>query len=249
MDLTIRDRFIELWNKYFNQTELPIAFYYSDSLNGAKEANKPGGHSCMICDLNKVREGQPLGFTTSNIGCGGGLKYSGFSDQLRPGFEHFLSCGKPGMEGERYKKDPETVKLMLEHMPQIYKEGKVMVFKRWDQLNEQDDPEVVIFFNKADVISGLFMLANYDFVGNAGVITPFSSGCGSIILYPYMEKDKEKPRSIIGMFDPSARPCLKADEFTFATPVRRLMQMMEFFDESFLITKTWDVMYKRIGKK
>jgi uncharacterized protein (DUF169 family) len=248
MDINIRDRFIELWKKYFNNTELPITFYYSDSLNGAKEANKPGGHSCMICDLSKVRKGESLGFTQSNIGCGGGQKYSGFSDQLKPGFEYFLSCGKPGMEGERYKKDPETVRLMLENMPELYKKDKVMIFKRWDELTEDDEPEVAIFFNKPDVISGLFMLANYDFVGNSGAISPFSSGCGSIILYPYMEKDKEKPRSIIGMFDPSARPCVKENEMTFATPVKRLVQMMDFFEESFLITNTWDTMNKRIGK-
>ena len=248
MDIKLRDRFIELWNKYFNNAELPITFYYSDSLKGVKESEKPGGHSCMICDLTKIRNGQSLGFTKSSIGCGGGQKYSGFSDKLRPGFEYFLSCGKPDMEGERYKQDPETVRLFLEDMPHIHKKNKVMIFKRWDQLTEQDEPEVAIFFNQADVISGLFMLANYDFIGNAGVISPFSSGCGSIITYPYMEKDKEKPRSILGMFDPSARPCVKANELTFATPVNRLFQMLDYFEESFLITKTWDTMNKRIAK-
>jgi uncharacterized protein (DUF169 family) len=246
MDIKVRDRFIELWNKYFTNAELPITFYYSDTLNGAREANKPGGHNCMICDLSKVRKGEDIGFTKSGIGCGGGRKYSGFSNQLRTGFEYFLSCGKPGLEGERYKKDPETVKLMLENMPEIYKEDKVMVFKRWDHLTEQDEPEVVIFFAKPDVMAGLFMLANYDFIGDAGVIAPFSSGCGSIILYPYMEKDKEKPRSVVGMFDPSARPCVKENELTFSTPYNRLIQIMEYFEDSFLITSTWEKMNKRI---
>jgi hypothetical protein len=49
------------------------------------------------------------------------------------------------------------------------------------------------------------------------------------------------------MFDPSARPCVKENELTFATPVKRLLQMMEFFEESFLITNTWKKIHKRIG--
>ncbi|MFO8236309.1 MAG: DUF169 domain-containing protein [Bacteroidales bacterium] len=248
MDIKIRDSFTDLWKKYFGDAELPITFYYSDHLDGVEEANKPGGHSCMICDLKKVRNGKSLGFTKSKIGCGGGQKYTGFTNNLRPGFEYFLSCGKPGIEGERYKKDPEIVNLMMENFPEIHKEGKVMVFKRWDQLTEDDDPEVVIFFNTPDILAGLFMLANFDFVGNAGVISPFSSGCGAIILYPYLEKDKEKPRSVIGMFDPSARPCVKPNEFSFATPFKRLVQMIEFMEESFLITPTWKVLRERIGE-
>ena len=27
MDMTVRDRFVELWEKYFNGAELPIVFY------------------------------------------------------------------------------------------------------------------------------------------------------------------------------------------------------------------------------
>jgi uncharacterized protein (DUF169 family) len=136
---------------------------------------------------------------------------------------------------------------MMEDFPQIRKKDQWLVFKRWDKLTEKDEPEVVVFFAEPDALSGLFMLANYDFVGNAGVISPFSSGCGSIILYPYLERNKEKPRSVIGMFDPSARPCVKDNELTFATPYVRLEKLMEYMEESFLITNTWKNIYKRMG--
>ena len=73
-------------------------------------------------------------------------------------------------------------------------------------LDESDDPAVVIFFAKADVLSGLFTLANYDEVEPNGVIAPFGAGCSTIVMYPYLERDADRPRAVLGMFDVSARP-------------------------------------------
>ena len=43
----------------------------------------------------------------------------GFTQELRPNFEFFLSCGIPGeMEGERYKKSQELVLQTVNHMHQ-----------------------------------------------------------------------------------------------------------------------------------
>ena len=248
MKTNIREQFIEKWNKYFPNADLPITFYYGKELNGAEVAETPAGHKCMICDLNKVRNGTSLAFSRDNIGCGGGLRYTGYEEEMADDFEFFLSCGKAGLEGERYKKNPEIVKELMEDIPVIPAKDQWLVFKRWDQLNEQDDPDVAVFFAKPDVLSGLFMLANFDFIGQHGVITPFSSGCGASILYPYLEKGRDKPKSVIGMFDPSARPCVENDVLTFSTPVKRLIQMMDNMDESFLTTKTWKTMQKRMDK-
>jgi len=32
MDMKIKERFLRLWEKYLNSAELPIVFYYTDSL-------------------------------------------------------------------------------------------------------------------------------------------------------------------------------------------------------------------------
>ena len=246
MDISFRDHFIAQWQRYFKNAELPVTFFYSKELHGVEPASKPAGHRCLICELKKVRNGQPLAFGNDNIGCGGGRRYSGFTQEMGKDFDYFLSCGKEDIEGERYKKDPETVRMMMEDFPSMNKQGQWLIFKRWDQLTEADTPEVVLFFAQPDVLSGLFMLANYDFIGNAGVISPFSSGCGSIILHPYQEKDKDKPRSVIGMFDPSARPCTRDNELSFATPFSRLRKLSEYMDESFLITDSWQDVRSRI---
>jgi uncharacterized protein (DUF169 family) len=251
MDVAIRDRFTELWQKYFNNSELPLAFYYSKNIDhidvsGNNASQKSVDHVCLVCNLNKVRKGESGVFGKKHINCGAGRWYAGLTEEVSSDFNYYLSCGSKGVEGERYKRDPETVNLMLDSFPHFNKKDHWLVFKRWDKLTEEDDPEVVVFFANPNVLSGLFMLANYDFVGNAGVISPFSSGCGSITLYPYFEKDKDKPRSVIGMFDPSARPCVGDNELTFATPYNRLLTLMDYMEESFLITNIWEHMKKRI---
>lgn len=84
-------------------------------------------------------------------------------------------------------------------------------FKRWDRLDEADDPAVVIFFAPPGVLSGLFTLANFDEVDPQAVIAPFGSGCSSIVYHPYRELDSDRPRAVLGMFDVSARPCVLED--------------------------------------
>ena len=39
---------------------------------------------------------------------------------------------------------------------------RYIVFKRWDKLEKDDNPDVIIFFATPDVLSGLFTLSNYD---------------------------------------------------------------------------------------
>ena len=112
-------------------------------------------------------------------------------------------------------------------------------------MEEGDEPEVVIFFAKPDVISGLFTLANFD-LDYHGVIAPFGSGCSSIVMYPFLEGEKSQPRCVFGMFDPSARPYVEKDILTFAVPMKRFVQMVENMTESFLITPTWGRIKKRL---
>ncbi len=190
MDIKLRDKFIEYWYKYFNGADLPIAFYYSDKLMDVKlepQAAPPPAHECVIANLASVRRGISKCFNIISLGCEGAKRYFGFSKQLRKDFEYFLSCGIPNkVEGERYKKGPEIVKKMLEEAPQMEAPFPYIIFKRWDKLNEQDNPEVVIFFSPPDVISGLFTLSGFDVSDVNAVFSPFGAGCGTIVLYPYL---------------------------------------------------------------
>ena len=55
-----------------------------------------------------------------------------------------------------------------------------------------------------------------------------------------------RPRAVLGMFDPSARPCVPQGTLSFAVPMKKFTQMIGDMDDSFLITPTWETMKKRI---
>jgi hypothetical protein len=247
VDVKFKDKFIELNEKYFNNAALPIIFYYSHT-GRLGEVVRPGKPSrCVIGALVEVRNGHSVSFDADSIECFGGRRYLGFTETLPPDFEQFLSCGIPGkMEGERYKKSPELVRDTVKNWPELRAPKPFIVFKRWDNLSEDDDPEVVIFFAQPDVLAGLFTLANFDQSQPEGVITPMGSGCSSIVSYPYLEKDSPHPRAVIGMFDPSARPYVPKGTLSFAVPMKRFVTMIENMKESFLITDTWRRLEKRI---
>ena len=230
--------FLRLWKEYFDDAELPIAFYYTDGEKVAENDPSTAGR-CLIADLVKVREGTPLRFGADSIGCPGGRRYTGFSETMADNFEYFLSCGIPGIvEGERYKKSPELVREAMKRLPKSKAPKKFIVFKRWDQLEDLDEPEVVIFFATPDVLAGLYTLANFDEF-EEGVVAPFSSGCSSIVMYPYFERNNKRPRCVFGMFDPSARPYVPSDVITIAAPMNKFTRMIENMQESFLVTGTW----------
>ena len=248
MEAAIKEKFLTLWKKYFNNAELPITFYYTDEEDHAETAKPSPEHGCIIAALVKVREGKSLAFDVDAVGCPGGKRYLGFAEEIMPDFEYFLSCGIPGkLEGERYKKSPEMVKeYMKRHMPVMKAPGRLIVFKRWDMLEEADRPEVVIFFAEPDVLSGLFTLASFDETEQNMVIAPFGSGCSTIVQYPYLEIKSRNPRGVIGMFDVSARPFVPRDTLTFAAPMSKFTGMIDNMEESFLITTSWARVQKRI---
>lgn len=247
MDANFRKKFLALWKKCFGEAELPITFYYTDREDCADAGEPPSGHQCFIGTLSQVRRGKSLRFDVGSVGCSGGRRYLGFSQEIMPDFEYFLSSGIPGkVRGERYKKSPEVVTAAMARTPRFMAPARYIVFKRWDALDPSDDPEVVIFFARPDVVSGLFTLANFEEVEPNGVFSPFAAGCGSIVQYPYLEKDAERPRAVLGLFDVSARPHVQSDVFTFSIPMQKFRRMVENMEESFLITPTWSRLSRRM---
>ncbi len=200
--------------------------------------------------MEAARRGKSLCLSLETVRCSGGKRYLGFKSTLRPNFEYFLSCGIPGeLEGERYKQSPELVAEQMKHQPAFQAPGRYIVFKRWDKLDEGDEPAVVIFYASPDLLSGLFTLAGFDEARPDAVITPFGSGCASIVQYPYFEGQSPYPRAVLGMFDVSARPCVPAGVLTFAVPWPKFVRMVDNMAESFLITKSWQKVRTRIRRE
>ena len=247
MEPNFNEYFIPRWEKYFPGAALPVAYYYTDQPLQHDLADTVNADRCLIGNLERVLDGRSFVYDAHSPGCSGGKRYSGFSNKLRPNFEYFLSCGIPGkLEGERYKKSPQLVETYLEIHPPFDAPGKCLVFKRLDQLSAAERPFAVIFFATPDVLAGLFALANYDRADPHGVICPMGSGCAAIINYPYQQASSKNPSCILGMFDVSARPCVSKDHLTFTIPMQRFEQLVHYMDESFLITKSWELVRQRI---
>jgi hypothetical protein len=247
VDIVVRDKFLTLWKKYFNNAALPVTFYYSDEDHSVKSIKAQVLPRCVIAALAGVREGKSLCVEAESVKCFGGRRYLGFSKEITPDFDYFLSCGIPGKtRGERYVKSPEMVREITKNTPSFTAPGKFVIFKRWDKLEEIDKPEVVIFFAIPDVLSGLFTLARFDETDRGAIQAPFGSGCASIIQYPYLEQASEHPKAIIGMFDPSARPFVPPEVLTMAVPMKKFSTMIDNMEESFLITDTWQKIQRRI---
>jgi len=247
MKTNLKEEFQSKWSNYFGHTPLPISFFFADDPGDVPVASPGKDWSCLIGELAQVRKGKSMAWNEPVTHCGGARRYLGFADSLRPNFEYFLSCGIPEeMEGERYIQTPEMVKTFMKTIHTIPSEGKYIIFKRWDMLDEKDEPEAVIFFATPDVLSGLFTLSVFDQADGNGVITPFGSGCSSIVYYAYHENRKDNPKSILGMFDPSARPWVPKDTLSFTIPMKKFEKIVTYMDETFLITKTWDSVKKRI---
>jgi len=249
MDDRLKEQFMQDWSRYFPGAELPIGFYYSNAADRKSMARPSKGHRCLIGDLSKVRKGETRCFDLATIGCAGGRRYCGFEHKVAPNFEYFLSYGIPGkLEGERYKKTPKLVKELLKQHKPGKAPGDYIIFKRWDRMEDADNPLVIIFFAQPDVLSGLFTLANFDESRQTGVIAPFGAGCASIIDYPRHELQSSENRAVLGMFDVSARPYVPSTMLTFAVPWPRFVRMVDNMKESFLITKSWNKVRTRMKR-
>ncbi|MGE5351816.1 MAG: DUF169 domain-containing protein [Acidobacteriota bacterium] len=247
MDLEFKDHFLKQWEKYFLKADLPVTFYYTDEVREEDLKESRNESRCLIGNLIRVRRGHTFIYTSNSSGCLGGKRYTGFSQKLRKDFEYFLSCGLEGkLDGERYKKSPELVDAMLKVQPPFVAPGQYLVFKRWDKLEESDEPSAVIFFAKPDILSGLFALANYDIAELNGVISPMGSGCSSIVYHALKELKSENPRCILGMFDISARPYVPAETLTMTIPMNRFIKMVSNMDESFLGGQSWKHVMERM---
>ena len=248
MDSELNERFVALWTRYFPGAQLPICLFYSDDASYERLLRPVHGRMCIIGQLATVFRGEDIAFTDETIGCPGGRRYLGFSQTLMPDFEHFLSCGIPGrVRGERYKKTPELVREFMEGAPTMTAPARFAVFKRWDRLAAEEQPEVVIFFSQPDVLSGLFTLSGFDERDRNSVIAPFGAGCATIAQYPWLEGKSPNQRAVLGMFDVSARPGVPESVLSFAAPIAKFLRMVENMEESFLITDSWAFVKGRIA--
>ena len=226
-------------------SEAPIALYYSNEplpLSYMWTGQK--GHFCSISRMAMVRQGTPLVVDGENPGCPGGAFFLGFNEEVRPGFECFLSHAPDG-SGERYKKTPELAKAYIDNRKFVKATARYAIFQRLCDVPDEVVPEVITFFAPPDELSGLFWLANYGCEEQNAVISPFSAGCGSIVSEARAQASMPSPKGVLGMFDPSARQHIDKSLLTISVPYNLYTEMVDNLPGSFVEIAPWTRMKDR----
>ena len=260
------DGFLEI----LGLTEEPIGVYYTDQqpkegvcpkqrkLPTAEEEAKGridwGGvfenFSCVFGIIWRARKkGTVAYFDREHFGCFGGAFYLGFLKRQLDFIAHFVSTGVPGrFEGERYLDSPEVARRFFTTIDPRPAPGRFCVFKPISQFGIEEQPEAVVFFARNEVMCGLHQLATFVTNDFEAVCSLFGPGCAGIVTWPLHLLSQGKFKAVLGGWDPSARRYLKADEITFTVPFEMYKRMVSRWPESFLTTKTWSAVRKKIAR-
>jgi uncharacterized protein (DUF169 family) len=205
--------------------------------------------SCVIGNIWLARRKKTIAyFDREHFGCLGGAFYLGFLKPQLDFVAHYVSSGIPGhLEGEHYLESPEVTRSFFKAVDPAPALARFCVFKPMSQFLGKEMPVVVTFFARAEVIAGLNQLATFVTNDFEAVSSPFGAGCTNIVTWPLKYLSEGKLKAVIGGWDPSDRKFLKTDEITFAVPYEMYTRMITRWPESFLNTKTWAIVKKKIA--
>jgi uncharacterized protein (DUF169 family) len=209
-----------------------------------------GDFSCVIGHIWRARKKKkPAYFDSSHFGCPGGAFFLGFMKPQTETIIHYVSTGIPGrMEGELYCDSPDVLRGIFDYIDPKACSGNYCVVKPLSQFRAEEEPELVAFFARPETLSGLHQLAAFVTHDPEVVASPWGAACANLITWPRKYLSEGKPRAVLGGWDPSARKFFKTDELSMTVPYEMFSRMLERFEESFLTTKTWSVVRKKISR-
>ena len=204
--------------------------------------------SCAIGHIWRARKKKTAAyFSARQFGCPGCAFWLGFMKPQNETIIHYVSTGIPGqMEGELYCDSPDELRRIFEHIDPRSAPKKYCVIKPLSLFEDYQEPELVVFFSRPESLCGLHQLAAFVTNDPEVVVSPWSAGCGSLAVWPLHYLARGENKAVIGGWDPSARKYFKTDELTFTVPYDMFGQMVKRFEESFLTTKTWTTVQKKI---
>jgi len=206
--------------------------------------------SCVIGNIWRARKKKGAAvFEREKFGCLGGAFYLGF---LKPQFDfiaHYISTGIPGVvEGEHYLESSQVSHDFFQTIDPRPAPARFCVFKPLGQFQENEKPELIIFFARPEVISGLHQLVTFVTNDVEAVVSPFGAGCSNIVTWPLHYLAQGQFKAVLGGWDPSARKYFKTDEITLTIPYEMYLRMASRWTESFLTTGTWKTVQKKIAR-
>lgn len=232
--------FLSQYKRYFGpNAPLPIVISFTDTPLG----NVQSTHGCMFKLFHTVQNGEDISLGEKNINCMGGKVYSGFSSAPSQMFNFVANK-------EKYKISTECAADAVNNMNLLPASANFLNLIRLDRLNDFAGCIGLLFLVTPDILSGLFMWANYDHSDINSVKVPWGSGCSQTISALMSENDKKGEHCFIGMLDISARPYFKADILSFSIPMSRFEKMSCTLAECFAAgSPAWNKLRQRIDSQ
>lgn len=254
---------------YLGHKEQPFAILYSNEKPANTTAPLPGPpvsreleekglldraamektHSCFLAHINLARRQNKCAYVSKEqYGCLGGGFYTGYLLPYLQGTTYFVSTGTPSMPGERYMSSPQAVSAYMDKLNPRPAPASYCLAMPLSMLESGEKAELIVFFARPEVISGLFTLAVFTTSDPLAVVSPFGAGCAQIITWPYYFKERGQEKAVLGGFDPSCRPFFKTDELSFTISLELYEKMLGAMDESFFINHDWPAVLRKVGK-
>jgi uncharacterized protein (DUF169 family) len=209
-----------------------------------------GQFSCVIGNIWRARKKKTAAYFDANhFGCPGGAFFLGFFKPQTETIIHFVSTGIPNqMEGELYCDSPDEMRRIFDYIDPRLAPKRFCVLKPLNLFSAHEEPELISFFARPETLCGLHQLAAFVTNDPEVVASPWGAACTNLITWPFKYLAKGENKAVLGGWDPSARKFFKTDELTFTVPYAMFCQMLERFEESFLTTKTWAIVQKKIAR-
>lgn len=229
--------------------EEPLGLFFSDRRpEGGLGPDCDRPHDCVMKYVRLARTKKVPGWVSrEKFGCQGVRSQAGFLLPPPEAMAAFVTSGFPGQEGERYLPEPASMHRFwaaqdLQPAPADY-----CVFKPLSQFKDGEEPLVVVFFARPEVLCGLIHLAYYALDDHAAVQLPFGPGCSGFIAWPLHYLHRGEDKAVLGGTDISCRPYLETDELSFAAPAPVFAKMLSKGPESFLSGHSWPKVEKKIA--
>lgn len=206
--------------------------------------------SCVMGHIWRARKKKAVAyFSAEQFGCPGGAFWLGFNKPQTETIINYVSTGIPNWtEGERYCDSAEALRRIFDYVDPRPAPRTYCVVKPISKFSDDEIPELIAFFTRAESLSGLHQLAAFVTNDPEVVVSPWGAGCGNMVAWPLHYLSRGHNKAVIGGWDPSARKFFKTDELSFTVPSQMFADMIERFDESFLTTKSWATVKKKIEK-
>ena len=146
------------------------------------------------------------------------------------------------IHGERIYCDFETAKQSIENRP-VYDEGKYVIFKGLENLEDGEIPKSVIFTVNPVELTALIQINTSFRLDGTYLLTPQASACQAIGCFTFEQSESDEAKPVLGPIDFAGRSRMKHfipnDYLMVSMPWKLFLKLEELSKNSVLQTDLW----------